>query len=170
MLRPRLLGCSGVSSGALVVMSDVRSGVRAAQSGVSSGAVTRRQQRNRSPTTQQRNQGKRLWGLQCCIPARIGGKATLANFIWKWAADGAPITVEENLRLWAMVQKAGPIACGATELLLKTAATSVTRKRSGTSATSATSRCIARILLAVREYWAPFGRAHLNSPIRHVNF
>jgi 3-hydroxy-9,10-secoandrosta-1,3,5(10)-triene-9,17-dione monooxygenase len=34
----------------------------------------------------------------------------------RWAADGAPITVEENLRLWAMVQKAGRIACGATEL------------------------------------------------------
>jgi hypothetical protein len=29
----------------------------------------------------------------------------------RWAADGAPITVEENLRLCAMVQKAGRTAC-----------------------------------------------------------
>ena len=34
----------------------------------------------------------------------------------RWAADGPPITVEENLRLRAMVQKAGRVACGATKL------------------------------------------------------
>ena len=48
----------------------------------------------------------------------------------RWAADGTLITVEQNLRLWAMMQQAGRMACDAVELLFKNAGTSVTRKGS----------------------------------------
>jgi 3-hydroxy-9,10-secoandrosta-1,3,5(10)-triene-9,17-dione monooxygenase len=39
----------------------------------------------------------------------------------RWAADGTPITVEENIRLWGMVQHAGRIASEATEVVFNAA-------------------------------------------------
>ena len=89
----------------------------------------------------------------------------------RWAADGTLITVEENLRLWAMTQQAGRMACDAVELLFKNAGTSATRK--GTR--------MERYFRDVQMYrahpsslfenfWAPVGRAHLGLPIRHFNF
>jgi 3-hydroxy-9,10-secoandrosta-1,3,5(10)-triene-9,17-dione monooxygenase len=48
----------------------------------------------------------------------------------RWAADGTLIAVEENLRLWTLMQQSGRMACDAVELLFKNAGTSVTRKGS----------------------------------------
>lgn len=45
----------------------------------------------------------------------------------RWAADGTPITVEDNLRLWGQVQHAGRLACEAVELLMHSAGPSATR-------------------------------------------
>ncbi len=45
----------------------------------------------------------------------------------RWAADGTPITVEENVRLWGQVQHAGRLACEAVELLMHKAGPSATR-------------------------------------------
>jgi hypothetical protein len=119
MLRPRLLGCSG----ALVVMSDARSGVRAAQSGVSSGAITRRQRQNRSPTTQQRNQGKRLWGCnaasspgpnrrQCNINRRasagtVGWKALNPRRILSDTAESATLYTLHSILYYYWTKRSG---------------------------------------------------------------
>jgi 3-hydroxy-9,10-secoandrosta-1,3,5(10)-triene-9,17-dione monooxygenase len=59
----------------------------------------------------------------------IRGGEVYMEMCQRWAADGTLITVEQNLRLWAMMQQAGRMACDAVELLFKTAGTSVTRKR-----------------------------------------
>jgi 3-hydroxy-9,10-secoandrosta-1,3,5(10)-triene-9,17-dione monooxygenase len=101
----------------------------------------------------------------------IRGCEVYMEMCQRWAADGTLITVEQNLRLWAMMQHAGRMACDAVELLFKNAGTSVTRKGSR----------IERYLRDVQMYrahpsaifenfWAPVGRAHLGLPIRHFNF
>jgi 3-hydroxy-9,10-secoandrosta-1,3,5(10)-triene-9,17-dione monooxygenase len=101
----------------------------------------------------------------------IRGAEVYMEMCQRWAADGTLITVEQNLRLWAMMQQAGRMACDAVELLFKNAGTSVTRKGSR----------MERYFRDVQMYrvhpsslfenfWAPVGRAHLGLPIRHFNF
>lgn len=46
----------------------------------------------------------------------------------EWQASGKPVTLDDNLRLWGMLQTAGRIACDATELLFQTAGTTAARK------------------------------------------
>jgi len=46
----------------------------------------------------------------------------------RWAADGTPITVEENMRLWGMMQHAGRLACDAVELLFQSAGSAAAKK------------------------------------------
>jgi 3-hydroxy-9,10-secoandrosta-1,3,5(10)-triene-9,17-dione monooxygenase len=48
----------------------------------------------------------------------------------RWAADGTPITVEDNFRLWTMIQQAGRLACEAVEVLFHTAGSAATRRGS----------------------------------------
>ena len=48
----------------------------------------------------------------------------------RWARDGTPITVEENLRLWTMIQQGGRLACEAVEVLFHSAGSAATRKGS----------------------------------------
>ncbi len=48
----------------------------------------------------------------------------------RWAKDGTAITVEENMRLWTMIQQGGRLASEAVELLFHTAGSSTTRKGS----------------------------------------
>jgi 3-hydroxy-9,10-secoandrosta-1,3,5(10)-triene-9,17-dione monooxygenase len=48
----------------------------------------------------------------------------------RWAKDGTPITVEENLRLWTMIQQGGRLACEAVEVLFHSAGSAATRKGS----------------------------------------
>ena len=101
----------------------------------------------------------------------IRGAEVYMEMCERWALEGTLITVEQNLRLWAMLQEAGRMACDAVELLFKNAGTSVTRKGSR----------MERYFRDVQMYrghpsslfenfWAPVGRAHLGLPIRHFNF
>ena len=46
----------------------------------------------------------------------------------RWAADRTPITVEDNLRLWTMIQQGGKLACEAIEILFHSAGSTATRK------------------------------------------
>lgn len=48
----------------------------------------------------------------------------------RWTAHGTPITVEENVRLWGMVQHAGRLACEATEVVFNAARSSSAKKGS----------------------------------------
>jgi 3-hydroxy-9,10-secoandrosta-1,3,5(10)-triene-9,17-dione monooxygenase len=89
----------------------------------------------------------------------------------RWAADGTPITVEENLRLWAMLQEAGRMAADAVELLFKNAGTSVTRKGSRMERYFRDVQMYrAHPSSLFENFWAPVGRAHLGLPTRHFNF
>lgn len=46
----------------------------------------------------------------------------------EWRETGRLITVEDNLRNWAMIQQAGKLACDAVEMLFQTAGTTASRK------------------------------------------
>jgi 3-hydroxy-9,10-secoandrosta-1,3,5(10)-triene-9,17-dione monooxygenase len=101
----------------------------------------------------------------------IRGGEVYMEMCQRWAADGTPITVEENLRLWAMLQQAGRMACDTVELLFKTAGTSVTRKGSRMERYFRDAQMYRVHPSALFEnFWAPVGRAHLGLPIRHFNF
>ena len=52
------------------------------------------------------------------------------DYCRRWAKDASPITVEENLRLWTMIQQAGRLASEAVELLFHTSGSTATRKGS----------------------------------------
>ena len=101
----------------------------------------------------------------------IRGAEVYMEMCQRWAAAGTPITVEENLRLWAMMQQAGRMACDAVELLFKTAGTSVTRKGSRMERYFRDAQMYRVHPSALYEnFWAPVGRASLGLPIRHFNF
>lgn len=101
----------------------------------------------------------------------IRGCEVYMEMCQRWAADGTLITVEQNLRLWAMMQQAGRMACDAVELLFKYAGTSVTRKGSRMERYFRDAQMYRVHPSAVFEnFWAPVGRAHLGLPIRHFNF
>ena len=51
-----------------------------------------------------------------------------ADYCQRWAKDGTPITIEENMRLWGMIQHAGRMACEAVELLFHTGGSAPARK------------------------------------------
>jgi 3-hydroxy-9,10-secoandrosta-1,3,5(10)-triene-9,17-dione monooxygenase len=48
----------------------------------------------------------------------------------RWAEEQTPISIEDNLRLWTLIQQGGRLACEAVELLFHTAGSSATRKGS----------------------------------------
>jgi 3-hydroxy-9,10-secoandrosta-1,3,5(10)-triene-9,17-dione monooxygenase len=45
----------------------------------------------------------------------------------RWALDRTPISIEDNLRLWTMLQQGGRLACDAVELLFHTGGAFATR-------------------------------------------
>lgn len=100
----------------------------------------------------------------------IRGGEVYMEMCARWAADGTPVTVEQTLRLWAMIQQAGRMACEAVELLYKHAGTSVTRKGSRMERYFRDAQMYRVHPSANFEsFWAPVGRAHLGLPIRHFN-
>jgi 3-hydroxy-9,10-secoandrosta-1,3,5(10)-triene-9,17-dione monooxygenase len=58
----------------------------------------------------------------------LKGCEMYADACARWAGDGTPITTEENMRLWGMIQHAGSMACEAVELLFHTAGSAPARK------------------------------------------
>ena len=58
----------------------------------------------------------------------LKGCEMYADYCARWAADGVPITTEENMRLWGMIQHAGSMACEAVELLFHSAGSAPARK------------------------------------------
>jgi 3-hydroxy-9,10-secoandrosta-1,3,5(10)-triene-9,17-dione monooxygenase len=101
----------------------------------------------------------------------VRGGEVYMELCQRWAADGTLITAEQNLRLWAMLQEAGRMACDAVELLFKTAGTSVTRKGSRMERYFRDVQMYRAHPSSIYEnFWAPVGRARLGLPIRHFNF
>lgn len=60
----------------------------------------------------------------------IQGCERYAELCRRWAEEGTPISVEDNLRLWTMIQQGGRLACDAVELLFHTAGSNSTKKGS----------------------------------------
>jgi 3-hydroxy-9,10-secoandrosta-1,3,5(10)-triene-9,17-dione monooxygenase len=101
----------------------------------------------------------------------IRGGEVYMEMCERWASDGTLITVEQNLRLWAMLQQAGRMACDAVELLFKNAGTSVARKGSRMERYLRDAQMYRVHPSSLFEnFWAPVGRARLGLPIRHFNF
>jgi 3-hydroxy-9,10-secoandrosta-1,3,5(10)-triene-9,17-dione monooxygenase len=59
-----------------------------------------------------------------------GVAARYMDYCKRWQRDGTPITVEDNLRLWALAQQAGGLARQAVELLFQNSLSAPTRKGS----------------------------------------
>jgi len=119
----------------------------------------------------QRALGRALVLTDAAENLMIRGAEVYMEMCQRWAADGTLITVEQNLRLWAMMQQAGRMACDAVELLFKNAGTSVTRKGSRMERYFRDAQMYRAHPSALFEnFWAPVGRAHLGLPIRHFNF
>jgi len=58
----------------------------------------------------------------------MGGAQRYMDLCTRWAVDRTPISVEDNLRLWTMLQQGGRLACEAVELLFHTAGAHTIRK------------------------------------------
>jgi alkylation response protein AidB-like acyl-CoA dehydrogenase len=58
----------------------------------------------------------------------LKGCEIYGDYCARWVADGTPITTEENMRLWGMIQHAGSMACEAVELLFASAGSAPARK------------------------------------------
>jgi 3-hydroxy-9,10-secoandrosta-1,3,5(10)-triene-9,17-dione monooxygenase len=50
------------------------------------------------------------------------------EYCYRWGRDGAPITLEENLRLWTMEQQAGKLAAEAVELIWRSASSAESKR------------------------------------------
>jgi len=58
----------------------------------------------------------------------IGGARRYMDLCARWARDRTPIGIEDNLRLWSMLQQGGRLACDAVELLFHAGGAFTTRK------------------------------------------
>jgi 3-hydroxy-9,10-secoandrosta-1,3,5(10)-triene-9,17-dione monooxygenase len=76
----------------------------------------------------QRPFGQALTLTDAAEAVMIKGCEMYADYCRRWAEHGTPITLEENMRLWGMIQHAGRMACEAVELLFHTAGSAVARK------------------------------------------
>ena len=84
----------------------------------------------------------------------------------RWSADGTPITVEDNLRLWGMIQHAGRLGCEATEIIFNAASSAAAKKG------QLIQRCYrdcamyrSHISSQYLNFAPPIGRAHLGLPV-----
>jgi 3-hydroxy-9,10-secoandrosta-1,3,5(10)-triene-9,17-dione monooxygenase len=78
----------------------------------------------------QRSYGRALMLADAAEQLMIRGCDLYADLCRRWAADGAMIETEENMRLWGLLMQAGQMASEAVELLFHTAGTAAMRKGS----------------------------------------
>jgi 3-hydroxy-9,10-secoandrosta-1,3,5(10)-triene-9,17-dione monooxygenase len=76
----------------------------------------------------QRSFGGALTLTDAAEALMIKGCEMYADYCARWVKDGTPITIEDNMRLWGMIQHAGRMACEAVELLFHTAGSAPARK------------------------------------------
>ena len=69
----------------------------------------------------QRSFGEALTLTDAAEALMFKGCDMYAEYCARWAETGAPITTEENMRLWGMIQHSGRMACEAVELMFHTA-------------------------------------------------
>ena len=76
----------------------------------------------------QRAFGEALTLTDAAEALMLKGCDMYAEYCARWAETRAPITTEENMRLWGMIQHAGRMACEAVELMFHTAGSAPARK------------------------------------------
>jgi 3-hydroxy-9,10-secoandrosta-1,3,5(10)-triene-9,17-dione monooxygenase len=76
----------------------------------------------------QRHFGTALALTDAAEAIMLRGAEQYMEYCRRWAEDGTLITVEENLRLWTMIQHAGRMAAQAVELLFQTGGSTAARK------------------------------------------
>jgi 3-hydroxy-9,10-secoandrosta-1,3,5(10)-triene-9,17-dione monooxygenase len=76
----------------------------------------------------QRSYGQALTLTDAAEALMLKGCEMYHDYCDRWAKDGTPITIEENMRLWGVMQHAGRMACDAVELMFHTAGSSPARK------------------------------------------
>ena len=76
----------------------------------------------------QRSYGQALTLTDAAEALMLKGCEMYQDYCERWAKDGTPITVEENMRLWGIIQHGGRMACEAVELMFHTAGSAPARK------------------------------------------
>ena len=76
----------------------------------------------------QRSYGQALTLTDAAEALMVKGCEMYADYCRRWAEQGTPITIEENMRLWGLLQHSGRMACEAVELLFHTAGSALARK------------------------------------------
>lgn len=76
----------------------------------------------------QRSYGQALTLTDAAEALMIKGCEMYQDYCERWAKNGVPISIEENMRLWGIIQHAGRMACDAVELMFHSAGSSPARK------------------------------------------
>lgn len=76
----------------------------------------------------QRSYGVALGLTDAAQALMLKGCEIYGDYCARWVEHGIPITIEENMRLWAMMQHSGRMACEAVELMFHTGGSSPARK------------------------------------------
>ncbi|WP_424136618.1 acyl-CoA dehydrogenase family protein [Roseomonas chloroacetimidivorans] len=76
----------------------------------------------------QRPLGMALGMVDAAEAALLGVADRYMELCERWAADGTPISVEDNLRMRGMAQHAGRMACDVVEMLFHAASSSATKR------------------------------------------
>ena len=76
----------------------------------------------------QRSYGQALTLTDAAEALMIKGCEMYQDYCERWAKNGTPISIEENMRLWGVIQHAGRMACDAVELMFHTAGSAPARK------------------------------------------
>ncbi|MDO9710418.1 acyl-CoA dehydrogenase family protein [Paracraurococcus lichenis] len=95
----------------------------------------------------------------------LGGAQRYMDLCQRWARDGTPITVEDNIRLWTMIQQGGAMAAGVVEDLFHAAGAFTTKKGNRLQRYFRDVQMYRTHLSAQRLEFATYlGRAHLGRP------
>jgi 3-hydroxy-9,10-secoandrosta-1,3,5(10)-triene-9,17-dione monooxygenase len=76
----------------------------------------------------QRPFGEALAKADAAEAILIGAAQRYMDLCARWAKDGTPVSIEENLRLWTMLQQGGRMACDVVESLFHNVGAFATKK------------------------------------------
>lgn len=83
----------------------------------------------------------------------------------RWGADRTPISVEDNLRLWTLLQQGGRLACEVVERLFHTGGSFTTKKGNRLQRYFRDVQMYRSHLAAQHQEFATYlGRAHIGRP------
>lgn len=118
----------------------------------------------------QRHYGQALAWTDAAEAVLLRGLEQYMELCARWGADRTPIAVEENLRLWLLLQQGGRMACDAVERLFQTAGSTVTRDGAPLLGYFHDAQMYRSHMSAQYDTFAGYlGRAHLGRPTGFQN-